>query len=248
MAVSLPSARPRGRVCAIAGVVDVWRVDLDAAPEGLEELLSAPERARWARIVHERNRVRWARSRGMLRLLLARYLDADPRELRFARGPHGKPRLRDRAEGDAAPGDTPGPGDTPNHSDTLDPGGALDPGALDPGDIPDLRFNLSHSDGLMLVAVTLGREVGVDVECANDRHTAADLCTWTMHEATVKCLGTGLTSMPAENQAPAAGLRTVGLDVGPRAVAALAVELTPPRASAQRWPREPRAGCAPSRA
>ncbi len=66
----------------------------------------------------------------MLRLLLARYLDADPRELRFELGAHGKPALE---------------------------GGA------------DLRFNLSPSGELLLVAVATGMEVGVDVEVAPER-------------------------------------------------------------------------------
>ncbi len=177
----------------------MWRADLDGAPEWLEDLLCASERARAARIVHERNRVRWARSRGMLRLLLARYLDADPRELRFELGAHGKPAL-----------------------------------AGAPAQDSDLRFNLSHSGKLLLVAVAAGVEVGADIECANERHTTESMRTWTMHEATVKCLGTGLTSMPVEGQAPPGGLWSTELDVGPHAFAALAVEIAPTRASAPR--------------
>lgn len=180
-------------------MVDVWRADLDAAPEWLQDLLCASERARATRIVHERDRVRWARSRGMLRLLLARYLDADPRELRFALGAHGKPALE---------------------------GG--------PAQDSDLRFNLSHSGELLLVAVAAGVEVGADIERTNERHTTESMRTWTMHEATVKCLGTGLTSIPVEDEAPPGGLWTTELDVGPRATAAIAVELTPQRASAPR--------------
>jgi 4'-phosphopantetheinyl transferase len=224
---------------AIPGVVDVWRVDLDAAPDMLRELLCAQERARAARIVHERDRMRWARSRGMLRLLLARYLDADPRELELEYGEHGKPRLR---------------------------GGVKDEIGRSawPDGASDLRFNLSHSGELLLVAVTAGREVGVDVEVTPDRtrgeidepaiaarvlgvaqarrlaeldgeeRTAEFLRAWTMREAAVKCLGVGLASMPVEGQAPAGGLWSSELDVGPRAFAALAVELTPPPASARR--------------
>lgn len=212
------------RACAVAGVVDVWRMDLDGAPEWLEDLLCARERVRAARIVHERDRVRWARSRGMVRLLLARYLDADPRELRFELGAHGKPRLPDRAGGVAGP-----PDGAPDGA----PGGAW----------PDLRFSLSHSRELLLVAVAADVEVGVDVECANERHTAEFMRTWTMHEATVKCLGTGLSTMPAGDEAPPGGLWRTELDVGPYATAALAVELTPPRASAPRPTRAVRAGC-----
>lgn len=33
-----------------------------------------------------------------------------------------------------------------------------------PKGVPDLRFNISHTDGLIACAVTIGREVGVDVE------------------------------------------------------------------------------------
>src|SRR5271155_675177 len=78
---------------ATAGVVDVWRADLTAVEGDLEDLLCAEELARAAQIVHPRDRVLWARSRGALRVLLARYLDRDPRTLRFVLGPHGKPAL-----------------------------------------------------------------------------------------------------------------------------------------------------------
>jgi phosphopantetheinyl transferase len=74
-------------------VVDVWRADLAAASNRLTELLCAEELERAAQIVQERERVLWARSRGVLRALLGRYLDRDPRALRFVLGSHGKPAL-----------------------------------------------------------------------------------------------------------------------------------------------------------
>ena len=40
-----------------------------------------------------------------------------------------------------------------------------------PRGVPDLRFNLSHTDGLIACAVTIGREVGVDVEHIQRRLT-----------------------------------------------------------------------------
>ena len=43
----------------------------------------------------------------------------------------------------------------------------LDP----PARVPDLRFNISHTDGLIACAVTIGREVGVDVEHIGRRLT-----------------------------------------------------------------------------
>jgi hypothetical protein len=40
-----------------------------------------------------------------------------------------------------------------------------------PRGVPDLRFNISHTDGLIACAVTIGREVGVDVEHIGRRLT-----------------------------------------------------------------------------
>jgi 4'-phosphopantetheinyl transferase len=168
-------------------VVDVWRADLPRIRDELAELLCAEELARAAQIVRERERVLWARSRGMLRALLGRYLDRDPRALRFVLGPHGKPALGHEA-----------------------------------GATTELRFNLSHAGGLALVAVTAGREVGVDVERACERYTAEFLRAWVANEAAVKCRGTGLAKSQA-GPIPA-DLWTAELDVGPDAVAAVAVE------------------------
>ena len=209
-------------VRATPGVVHVWRADLGAmANDGLSDLLCAEERERAVRILGERNRALWLRSRGVLRALLGRYLDRDPHELRFELAQHGKPALREGT------------------------GSAL-----------GLRFNLSHSGELMLVAVTAGREVGVDIECVRRDHArspidepaiaarmlgleqarrlegldpetrkAEFLRAWTMREATVKCLGTGLVSAasPSEDDT-STEVWTAELDGGPRAIAAVVVQ------------------------
>ncbi|MFL5898130.1 MAG: 4'-phosphopantetheinyl transferase family protein [Solirubrobacterales bacterium] len=83
-----------------------------------------------------------------------------------------------------------------------------------------IQFNLSHSSGLALVAVTEGRAVGVDVELIEPRRDLAGLAeralepdeaaavreatparqatvfysAWVRHEARLKCLGTGLAA------------------------------------------------------
>ena len=142
----------------------------------------------------------WTRSRGVLRALLAGYMDADPCALRFVLGAHGKPRLRSEP------------------SETWKDGGSW------PG--KDLHFNLSHSGELMLLAVTDGREVGVDVERARARYTAEFLRAWTMREATVKCLGSGLVSASIARDDAPEGMWRAELDIGPRAFAAIAVEGT----------------------
>jgi 4'-phosphopantetheinyl transferase len=143
--------------------VHVWRsaVDLTRARLAwLGSILDSGEQARAERFRLERDRCRYMFGRGMLRVLLARYLDCDPRSLRFEYGPFGKPAL-DAAEGRHA-----------------------------------LRFNVSHSDGLMLYAVTCDREVGVDVERVRtdwriDRPNQF-FAAWTRYEASAKARGAGL--------------------------------------------------------
>ncbi len=179
-------------------MVDVWRVDLGRATEGrLAELLCAQERERAARIVDARRRELWVRSRGVLRALLARYLQADARALHFVAGAHGKPRL----------------GSEPSQTDR---GGGAGPDE-------SVRFNLSHSRELMLLAVTAGREVGVDVEQARERYTTEFLRAWTLREATGKCFGTGLVPPPLPCDGAPADMWATAIDVGPRAFAAVAV-------------------------
>jgi 4'-phosphopantetheinyl transferase len=75
------------------GEIHVWRVDLAALDDRLAGLLCEEERARAERMLDERARLVWMRSRGVLRALLGRYLQRDLSALRFTLGPHGKPAL-----------------------------------------------------------------------------------------------------------------------------------------------------------
>ena len=74
------------------GAVHVWRADLTAVAADLGELLCSDERARAERFVNERDGELWRRSRALLRALLGRYLQQEPRSLRFATGEHGSRR------------------------------------------------------------------------------------------------------------------------------------------------------------
>ncbi|HYB94512.1 MAG TPA: 4'-phosphopantetheinyl transferase superfamily protein [Vicinamibacterales bacterium] len=61
---------------------------------------------------------------------------------------------------------------------------------------PDLRFNISHTDGVIVCAVTIGREVGVDVEHIR-RHLTHDVAARFFAPAEVH----DLKQLPAEEQA-----------------------------------------------
>ncbi len=114
-----------------ADMVHVWRLPLgldDTTVQDLYQTLSDDERQRAARFHSPRPRQEFITARGLLRVVLGRYLEQAPRQLRFCYGAQGKPALTTSRR--------PHP----------------------------LRFNLSHSHGLALLAVTQAREVGVDVE------------------------------------------------------------------------------------
>jgi 4'-phosphopantetheinyl transferase len=172
--------------------VDVWRAKLTGADERLGALLCEQERARAGRLLSVRSRLLWTRSRGLLRVLLGRYLHEDPRALRFAEEAHGKPLL-------LVPADR-------------SPRGAGVGGV-------HVSFNLSHSGELALYAFCAGAAVGVDVE--GDRRSIDEVAlaarvlgaseaahlraiadpavrrreflkAWTRYEAQLKCLGTGI--------------------------------------------------------
>jgi 4'-phosphopantetheinyl transferase len=124
----------------------------------------------------------------------------------------------------------------------LRPGEHGKPALADPS--AALRFNLSHSGGMALVALAGGREVGVDVEVIRPRRDLLRLAeralgpaaaaalratppdqqldafhaAWARHEAIVKCHGVGL-----HRPLPPAPITATPLDVGAGFAAALAV-------------------------
>jgi 4'-phosphopantetheinyl transferase len=120
---------------------------------------------------------------------------------------------------------------------------------------PDrIAFNLSHSGGLILVAVSRGREVGVDVERAKPERDLVALAEralrpedgatvraapeaertrvfyelWTRHEARLKCLGVGLAGEPTWPALPVA-IESLPIDPGYAAALAVTGEAVPVR-------------------
>ena len=76
--------------------IHVWRASLDLAPQSLEELetvLSEDEKLRANRFRFAKHKRRFIAARGILRQLLAGYLQSSPGEINFTYNPQGKPQL-----------------------------------------------------------------------------------------------------------------------------------------------------------
>jgi len=166
-----------------SGEVHVWKARLDAnANERVCHLLSDDELGRARRFRFDEDRQHFTCARGLLRVVLGYYTDADPRQVSLSYGLYGKPVLSAAFGSDG------------------------------------LRFNVSHSRDLALVAITRGREAGVDVEYVSPRavddsltarffseresdaircvqkedRAAAFFSCWTLKEAYLKARGDGL--------------------------------------------------------
>ena len=80
--------------------VHVWRARLeqpDLCVREFASVLSEKERTRAASFRFERHRKRFIVGRAVLRTILASYLNAEPGQLRFCYGSHGKPYLAERS-------------------------------------------------------------------------------------------------------------------------------------------------------
>jgi 4'-phosphopantetheinyl transferase len=77
-----------------ASEVDVWCVELDFAPHGLESLLSRDELERADRFRSDRDRRRFVVAHGTLRAILGSRMSVDPGAIEFSAAADGKPKLR----------------------------------------------------------------------------------------------------------------------------------------------------------
>lgn len=88
---------PTDATCTLGSdEVHLWRAALDVSPAELAALsavLGEDELARAAQRIFQRDRQHFTAARGVLRVLLGRYLRCDPTSLCFNYGPHGKPGL-----------------------------------------------------------------------------------------------------------------------------------------------------------
>lgn len=76
--------------------VHIWRADLDLqiiSIQKFHQTLSTDERARAERFRFEQDRKRFVIGRGILRIIIGRYLNIEPSRLEFCYGKSGKPTL-----------------------------------------------------------------------------------------------------------------------------------------------------------
>lgn len=196
-----------------SGEIHVWCADLDAPGWPNAGGLPADERARANRFLRTEARVRWVTARWALRMVLSRYLEQEPAEIKLGRGKHGKPCLAEEPE--------------------------------------RLEFNLSHSAAIALIGVCDNRAVGADIEKIEMRGDLTELAEramepvdaaavraesgaarvsafherWACHEATLKCLGHGLSA--PRGSAPVA-VQSLQVDPGYAAAVAVTGEELPP--------------------
>jgi 4'-phosphopantetheinyl transferase len=180
------------RVCLVDFDLGLSEEDVETAEPGPElALLSEEEKERAARFVRARDRRRFVRCRAALREILGGILGESPGSLRLRATGKGKPELD------------------------------LGVSSSDRGDRADLRFNVSHSAELGLIAVCRGRELGVDLErvrpiseatrivasffsptelhefasIPDEAKALAFVRGWTRKEAILKGLGVGLSGL-----------------------------------------------------
>ncbi len=192
-------------------VVDIWRVELATAEGGIC-------------------------ARGLLRVLLGRYLACDPRALSFVIGPHGKPALRGREP----------IGFNMSHS------GSLVLYAFTAGtpvgiDVEMLDRRVRGSDYVALASRAFGPDCARRLAALDPEARRLEfLRAWVRHEAVLKCRGSGLL---ATRRADVTGSIAASgpsepwvseLDLGPLALAAVAVEGGPRELRHRDWrPRSP---------
>lgn len=172
------------------GEVHVWSAHIPALQSWMADLTSTldpVERLRSARFRRIQDQVRFVIARGVLRCLLAAYMDEHPAQIRFNVGKNGKPHL-----------DMPGGTDLSfnlSHS----------------GDMVVYAFAWKHPVGVdieymqeqpelhaLARYVMCKQEVDVFSSLAPDKQPSAFYTLWTRKEAYLKAIGTGLALPPNE--------------------------------------------------
>jgi 4'-phosphopantetheinyl transferase len=232
--VKSPRLAPKTPVLS-SDEVHVWCAELDQTASrvhNLQQTLDGNERARAERFYFKRDRNHFIVAHGLLRVILSRYLNIEPGDLRFCYSPYGKPMLAKEFDGDRLRFNL-------SHSHSLVLYAVTR--ARDIGiDIERIRPDLAYEQ--IAEGFFSPREVAALRTVPTSRQLGAFFNCWTRKEAYIKARGEGL-SLPLDRfdvslapGEPAILLSTVGdphetsrwslreLDLAPGYVAALAVE------------------------
>jgi 4'-phosphopantetheinyl transferase len=186
-----PQAGERKIPALSPGVLHAWTLStprLETSTHRLFSLLAPDERERANTFKFTLAQRRYVVSRSVLRLLLGSYTALPPSELRFAYGPHGKPRLATRHRPPAVRFSLTHSGDIVVYAFVLGRHVGVDVEEQAPiGDVRELaRRYLSDCERRPLVG-TFGSAVQSEFARA-----------WTRKEAYLKAVGTGLTARLSE--------------------------------------------------
>jgi 4'-phosphopantetheinyl transferase len=214
------------------GELHVWCAELASVDEQAPALLSERERERAARIASAEAGAQWARSRGVLRALLGRYLHCDPRALALGVGAHGKLELGDGA---AAHGKL---AFNLSHSESIALYAFTSAGSVG----IDVQLALSASsrrasarvrDHVALALRVFGEQQAQRLSAIEEPDREREfLRLWTRYEAELKRVGVGVA---AGTVAPAQAPWIAELELGDAAAAAVACELAPRELRRWKW-------------
>lgn len=111
--------------------IHIWKVPLKfdkLDDKDLQRHLSKEEEEKSNKFLFRKDRKHYILTHGLLRIILARYLDQEPYQIHYTYSIYGKPGLKN------------------NQDDRM------------------LSFNMSHSAGTAIYAVTRNRNIGIDIE------------------------------------------------------------------------------------
>jgi phosphopantetheinyl transferase len=197
--------------------VDVWRAALDQQPDEvvqfLQGLLSSDESHRAAGFYFERDRRRFVVGRGILRILLSRYLGCTPQQIRLCYGANGKPALSEPA---------PAAAEETLHFNVAHSEGLALFAFTRAGEVGiDVESMRDLPDWPQVAEASFSpHELAQLRACPAERRRDEFFRAWTRQEAVLKALGTGLGAI-AETGAESA-FNVYPLDAGPGFAAALA--------------------------
>jgi 4'-phosphopantetheinyl transferase len=163
----------------------VWAFRLDqptASLPGLADVLSSEERDRAAGFHFQRHRNQFIAARGLLRIILSRYLRRAPQRLQFGYGKYGKPELRTAPNAGAVQFNL-------AHSETL---ALLAITQTAPVGVDVERIRLVEDMDELVVRFFSARENAKFQELSSDQKSEAFFNLWTRKEAWLKATGKGI--------------------------------------------------------